>query len=118
MAQISPEVDAAWQTLNEAQKRMRSDGLATGLSGLLGAVQQFRRAGDRTDESYALGLLAGVHHELGNFREAADYHRAGLEAAGSLPQPGTRVAEHLDGLAMALSNMGCGKRRRSTTSRH
>jgi len=106
VAQESPEVTAAWQTLNEAQSRMRSDGLAAGLSGLLGAVQQFRRAGDRTDESYALSLLAGVHHELGNFREAADYHRAGLEAARSLPQPGTRIAEHLDGLAMALSNMG------------
>ena len=106
MAQTSPEVDAAWQTLNEAQKRMRADGLAAGLSGLLGAVQQFRRAGDRTDESYALGLLAGVHHELGNFREAADYHRAGLEAARSLQQPGTRIAEHLDGFGMALSNMG------------
>jgi CHAT domain-containing protein/Tfp pilus assembly protein PilF len=106
VAQISPEVNAAWQTLNEAQSRMRSDGLAAGLSGMLGAVQQFRRAGDRTDESYALGLLAGVHHELGNFREAADYHRAGLEAARSIQQPGTRIAEHLDGLAMALSNMG------------
>ena len=106
MAQISPEVNAAWQILNEAQSRMRSDGLAAGLLGLLGAVQQFRRVGDRTDESYALGLLAGVHHELGNFQEAADYHRAGLEAARSIQQPGTRIAEHLDGLGMALSNMG------------
>ena len=85
---------------------MRSDGVAAGLSGLLGAVQQFRRAGDRTDESYALSLLAGVHHQLGNFREAAGLSPYRFRGCAFASTAGTRIAEHLDGSAMALSNMG------------
>ena len=106
MAEMVPESHVAWQTLGEAQRKMRSEGLAAGVEGLLHAVQGFRRAGDPGAESYALDLLARVHHALGNFREAAQYHQAGLEAARSLDKPGTRIAKHLNGLGMALGNMG------------
>lgn len=106
MAEISSEVEIAWRMLSEGQRQMGTEGLAAGIPDLLRAVQGFRRAADRAAESFALDLLAGVHHELGNFEEAAAYRRAGLEAARSLNKPGTRIAKHLDGLGMALSNMG------------
>jgi tetratricopeptide (TPR) repeat protein len=106
MADPSPEIQAAWAILSEAQSRMRTEDLVAGLEGLLRAAQDFRRAKDRAAESHALGLVAGVHHALGNFEQAATHRRAGLEAARSLDRPGTRVAEHLDGLAMDLAGMG------------
>jgi CHAT domain-containing protein/Tfp pilus assembly protein PilF len=106
MAKVPAELEAAWETLSEAQGRIRAQGIEAGVQGLLQAVQQFRRAGDRSSESYALGLLAGAHNELGNFAQAAEYSRAGLEAARSLAKPGTRTAQHLDSLGIALANMG------------
>jgi CHAT domain-containing protein/tetratricopeptide (TPR) repeat protein len=106
MAEVSPEIQAAWETLHRAQSLMRAEGIAAGAPGLLQAAQGFRRAADRAAESYAFELLASIHHELGHFQKAAEYHRAGLQAARSLTKPGTRVVSHLDGLAMALSNMG------------
>lgn len=106
MADPSPEIQSAWAILSEAQSRMRTEGLAAGLEGLLRAAQDFRSAEDRAAESYALDLVASVHHTLGNFEQAATHRRAGLEAARSLDRPGTRVAEHLDGLAMDLADVG------------
>ncbi|MGH9824860.1 MAG: tetratricopeptide repeat protein, partial [Blastocatellia bacterium] len=106
MTEVPSEIQAAWQRLEEAAQRIATEGPAAGRQALIDAVHGFRNAGDRSAESYALSLLGGVHNELGSFEQAAQFHLAGLEVARSLPKPGTRVVQHLDGLGISLGNMG------------
>ena len=106
MPDLSPDSRAAWEALDAAREAVQHETMAAALPALLKAVQGFRRAKDYAGESHALALLAGVHNDLGNFSDAAKYRRAGLEAARTLSVPGTRIAGHLDGLGIALSNMG------------
>ena len=78
---MTPETRSAWDSLSEAKRLMVADDAEASLQHLLEVAQVFRRAADHAQESHVLDLLGGVYNQLGNSKDAAEYHRPGLEAA-------------------------------------